>query len=148
MTDIGQFAFYKCNLLRIVEFAQDSELRIIGESAFAEADLRELIVPQHVVEIKSRAFNKCRSLNSFHFAPNSELRIIGSSAFMASSFTSISIPSSVIEIQSNAFSDCGLQTIVFPDDSQIQQVGDHLFYSTTIRNATIPPHLTEIIHFE
>lgn len=65
---------------------------------------------------------------------------------MSSSLPSISIPSSVTTIGTNAFADCGLSTIVFPEDSQISDVSSNAFYSNSIKKATIPSRLANIIH--
>lgn len=143
---IGSYAFSKCNRLIKINFSENSQLSKIDSYAFFESSLREIKIPKYVTELGERSFSRCFRLGSFQFAPNSNLRTICSSAFLSSSIPSISIPSSVTHILDNAFSDCSLRTIIFPEDSQLQSVGRHLFYSTTIQNATIPQHLAGIIH--
>lgn len=145
ITEIGDYAFSGCTSLRECEFAQNSELQIIGKNAFTETILNRIFIPQHVVKIDSFAFYRCKKLQSFQFHQNCELRIIGKSAFMCSSIPSIRIPSTVTQIMDNAFSDCGLKTIVFPEDSQLETIGKDIFYSHIIRNATVPPHLAGLI---
>lgn len=145
ITEIGDYAFSECTSLRECEFAQNSELQIIGKNAFAETILNRIFIPQHVIKIDSFAFYRCKNLQSFRFHQNCELRIIGESAFMCSSIPSIHIPSSVTQIMDNAFSDCGLKTIVFPENSQLETIGKYVFYSHSIKNATVPPHLARPI---
>lgn len=95
VTDIGIYAFYKCN------------------------NLTSVTIPESVTSINSVAFGYCSSLTSVTI-PNS-VTFIGSFAFeYCNQLTSITIPDSVIEIGWSAFVGCtSLASITIPNSVAI-----------------------------
>ena len=63
VTSLGAYAFYGCKSLTNVQFANNSQLSIIGESAFRECPaLTSIIIPDKVTKLDSTMFFKCTSL--------------------------------------------------------------------------------------
>ncbi|MDR2095896.1 MAG: leucine-rich repeat domain-containing protein, partial [Treponema sp.] len=86
-------------------------VRAIGESAFEEAGITAITLPNGVTFIGERAFEGCESLTSITL-PNS-VTSIGYGAFEGcGSLTSIALPNGVTDIGERAFRDCGsLETV-------------------------------------
>lgn len=64
--EVDQFAFYRCENLNYVEFAEG--LEIIGHSAFAACSkLEELYLPSTLKEIHTDAFKLCYELKNIYF---------------------------------------------------------------------------------
>lgn len=76
----------------------------IGEEAFNESYLFNIILPDGLLEIEDSAFSNCGSLNTI-VLPES-LTTIGRNAFSNTSITSVAIPSNVSVIPENAFGNC------------------------------------------
>ena len=72
---IGAWAFSTGNInnssvksnLSSVTFTDDSQLRVIGESAFRQANITSLTVPASVESIERRAFGDCSNLKTVRF---------------------------------------------------------------------------------
>lgn len=73
----GVFSY--CTSLTAIDFP--NELKIIGNYAFYETGVSELVFPANVETIGSSAFCGCWELKNISFAPNSKLNTIGSYAF-------------------------------------------------------------------
>ena len=65
ITNLPDFAFYRCSSLTEVRFADDSQVTTIGGSAFSGcASLRALILPGHVKTVYGNAFRDCANLQT------------------------------------------------------------------------------------
>lgn len=97
---IPRSAFYNCYGLNAVELQEGIE--IIEESAFANASLRSLILPDSIIEIGDAAFQGVDYLSTIQLGSN--LQLIGSKAFLLQSDTlcSLYVPESVISIGEKA----------------------------------------------
>ena len=85
VTEIGDGAFYGCDLTRVV--LPDS-LHTIGDEAFYGCNLKEVVIPNSVTKIGEKCFENCTGL------------------------TEIVIPNSVTEIGENSFEGCtGLKSV-------------------------------------
>lgn len=108
-------------------------VRHIGNCAFYNSSIQEIVLPKCLVSLDSFAFaycnnltdaifrggpkqishgcfQKCLSLKNIHFS--NDLEFIASAAFMGcSNLKHITFPKSVNTISNNAFSFCGLETI-------------------------------------
>ena len=95
VTEIGDFAFYGCDALTSVVFAQDAAAGLkVGASAFAECGrLSSISLPAGTVSIGASAFYKCASLTQFTIPEG--VTELGEKAFAESALTTISIPSTV-----------------------------------------------------
>lgn len=103
LTEIGDFAFYKCPSLEEVTL---SPVKRIGKSAFCGCRaLRSLELPDSVTEIDDRAFCRCAALESVTFSQNT--RRIGTYAFLGcSSLRSLELPSSLRRLGAGSFWKC------------------------------------------
>ena len=125
VTSIGSSAFRDCTGLTEVNISDLSAWCKIDFSSFdanplyyAEkfklngSEIKDLVIPNDVTEIKNSAFYGCKGLTSITI-PNS-VTSIGSSAFRdCTGLTSVTIPNSVTSIGSSAFYGCSnLKTVI------------------------------------
>ena len=130
LTSIGNAAFYNCNALETVTFAENSQLTAIGDQAFRFCvRLTTIAIPASVKTIGNEAFNQCTALERITFAENSQLNTIGDDAFyFCGRLTTIAIPASVTTIGNNAFYNCNtLERVTFADHSKITNIHDDSF---------------------
>ena len=102
---IGVWAFRDCTGLGSITFEANSQLEIIGESAFhGTTQIPTTSIPASVKTIGFGAFSDATNLVSVTFGANSQLEIIGESAFHGTTqVPTISIPASVTTVGLNAF---------------------------------------------
>lgn len=111
---IGKSAFLDCSNLVSVSFADDSQLKTIGASAFQnDAALESVKLPSGVTNVPSFAFAKCSNLSS------------------------VELPEGLTEINMFAFQDCSnLAEIAFP--SSLAKLGDKAFTGTALASIELP----------
>ena len=90
--EISPYAFNECSFLRTIKFSDKSNLRKIGEGAFAFCKFDYIRIPSHVTYIGEKAFEKCLRLKKVDFSPNSELRVIKNRVFYNSTILTLVIP--------------------------------------------------------
>ena len=124
VTSIGRFAFRCCKFLATVTFAEGSQLKSIGVSAFsgttsAHPRFKEIQIPDSVETIGTNAFHNCQDLESITLPAS--LKTIESSAFSSCrNLSEIRLPTSLKAIQSYVFDDCSSLETVFYDGSLAQ----------------------------
>ena len=124
VTSIGRFAFRCCKFLATVTFAEGSQLKSIGVSAFSGTDsahprFTEIQIPYSVETISTNAFHNCQDLESITLPAS--LKTIESSAFSSCrKLSEIRLPTSLKAIQSYVFDDCSSLETVFYDGSLAQ----------------------------
>ncbi len=114
-----------------------SNVRIIGRRAFGgKSELREIVIPEGVVEIQMAAFDCCKTLTAVSL-PKS-LKIIGESAFNeCECLEKINFPEGLEEIERNAFAHChALSSVTLPES--ITHIGEGSFSDTAIESVYIP----------
>lgn len=67
VTEIGRVAFGYCDQLKEIEYAENSELRIIKDNSFCYTALTRIVIPSSVVEIQKSAFSFCFELKEVEF---------------------------------------------------------------------------------
>lgn len=116
----------------------------IGRGAFDSCgNLKSIILPERLTDIKGYAFYDCRSLQNIDFPQN--LKTIGEYAFTScSSLEKIVIPDSVLEIGSGAFRDCSsLGSLLF--SKSITAIQDATCYGCiALDNVIVPDGVTVI----
>ena len=150
VTSIGDMAFYGCSGL--------TEVNITDLSAWCKIDfvnyltnplyyakklklngteIKDLVIPNDITEIKNCAFSYCTGLTSITI-PNS-VTSIGNDAFRGcSGLTLVTIPNSVTSIGEEAFEYCySLKTIVSLNPTPPACAGSNSFYSNNYSNATL-----------
>ena len=124
VTSIGPFAFRCCKFLATVTFAEGSQLKSIGVSAFSGTDsahprFKEIQIPNSVETIGTNAFHNCQDLESITLPAS--LKTIESSAFSSCrNLSKIKLPTSLKAIQSYVFDCCSSLETVFYDGSLAQ----------------------------
>ena len=170
--EIGAGAFSGCESLKRIDWAENSNLKIIDNYAFGQCkSLNEFILPKEVEIIDTLAFCKCDALERVILSEGSQLReigqscfadlnlltsinleassapymIIGEEAFRNSSLTSISLPNVRI-IHDNAFRACKkLEVVNIPINSPLEEMGDYAFYyCPSLSSFTFPDGIKKI----
>lgn len=124
VTSIGRFAFRCCKFLATVTFAEGSQLKSIGVSAFSGTEpahpiFKEIQIPDSVETIGTNAFQNCQDLESITLPAS--LKTIESSAFSyCLNLSEIRLPTSLKAIQSYVFDGCSSLETVFYDGSLAQ----------------------------
>lgn len=131
---IGSYAFYNCTGLQDIDL-NTTNVRKIGANAFYYCSrLSKLVIPDSVEEIGSNVFAYCTGLTNVTLSNN--LKIISDYAFSnCSKLGAIVIPDGVEKIDGFAFNNCtSLATATIPDS--VREIGKRAFYSTGL--TTLP----------
>ena len=163
--EIGDNAFKDFKALK--EFTFPSTLKVIGERAFSNVQLKkivlnfgletigleafsnnyaltEIIIPESVVFIDGYAFRGCGNLKKAQLPK--ALKSIPNGLFeFCNSLEEVNIPENLISIGSTAFYYC--HKLVFNNLSfaeGLSEIGDHAFVGTTINNLYLPSTLEKI----
>ena len=169
VTTIENEAFLLCNGLATLTFADNSQLKTIGNSAFKgtaiSGELNNLpaslesignaafngltitgvVIPASVTAIGDYAFSGCSSLAALSFADGSQLKTIGKEAFKG---TAISgkldyLPASLESIGYGVFSELAITSVTFPES--LKSIGEYAFSGTSLSgDLTIPASVTTI----
>lgn len=124
VTSIGRFAFRCCKFLATVTFAEGSQLKSIGVSAFsgtnpAHPRFKEIQIPNSVETIGTNAFQNCQDLESITLPAS--LKTIEKGAFIGCrKLSEVKLPASLTTIQSYVFDGCSSLETVFYDGSLAQ----------------------------
>lgn len=118
---IRNFAFilnpYCINAEITIEFPSDSMLENIGQGSFVNNEIKSLVVPKHIKEIKKNTFQYSQ-LENITFEEDSELEIIQNCNF-TDKLVSINFPSQLKELGNNwARSTEGLVNIAISPKNQ------------------------------
>ena len=117
VTSIGNGAFSYCRFLATVTFAEGSQLKSIGASAFFGSEYEhpiftEIKIPDSVETIGSRAFYECRNLKKITLP--SALKTLSLSTFTyCTSLSDVYLPASLTDIGSNIFFQCSSLTNIY-----------------------------------
>lgn len=124
VTSIGNGAFSYCRFLATVTFAEGSQLKSIGASAFFGSEYEhpiftEIKIPDSVETIGSRAFYGCRNLKKITLP--SALKTLSLNTFTyCTSLSDVYLPASLTDIGSNIFFQCYNLTNIHYDGSMAQ----------------------------
>ena len=117
VTSIGNGAFSYCRFLATVTFAEGSQLKSIGASAFFGSEYEhpiftEIKIPDSVETIGSRAFYWCRNLRKITLP--SALKTLSLSTFTyCTSLSDVYLSASLTDIGSNIFFQCSSLTNIY-----------------------------------
>lgn len=98
----------------------------IGHSMFMElANIKQLVLPEHITTIGYRSFSGCEKLMSI-VIPESVVRIDGFAFSLCYALSSVSLPSSLESIELHSFGYCSsLTNIVIPEN--VRNINDGAF---------------------
>ena len=124
VTSIGRFAFRCCKFLATVTFAEGSQLKSIGVSAFsgttpAHPIFTQIQIPDSVESIGTNTFHFCTNLSSIRLPSNLEVLNAGMFSY-CTALSDVFLPVSLTEIQSGIFSGCYNLTNIHYDGSMAQ----------------------------
>lgn len=131
VTEIEESAFIDAGLVEVIV---PDTVETLGPAAFRGCrDLIKATLPSHLTEIPEALFADCNRLRDCKFPDG--VTTIGNTAFSGTGLTSVAIPSSVKSIGSGAFSGSQLASVVIPDGVHI---GARAFYETRLTSVHIP----------
>ena len=107
---IGGSAFSYCNALTTVTFAEDSQLKSIGGSAFfgtehAHPRFKEIKIPDSVETIGNAAFRYCQDLERITL-PSALQKLSNSTFHGCTALSEVTFPASLKTIEKSAFIGC------------------------------------------
>lgn len=123
---IGNKAFADLRNLQSIELPET--LVSIGDSAFQQTMLKDIVIPKNVERIGKAAFSyNTGTLEKVEFESGSKIKVIGEECFKGNSYLSkINLPEGLQEIRDDAFSGCSeLKSIVLP--STVRLIGGGTF---------------------
>lgn len=116
----------------------------IGTSVFSGTEIKSIVIPDTVKEIKDYAFYNCKNLTSITLSKN--LEILGTNVFnLCRSLESIEIPSSVKDLGTYTFSASGLKSITIPESKTLTKISYYVFFQCQkLTEVTLPSTVTLI----
>ncbi len=139
ITGIGRYAFAYSRIPAV----SLNNVSYVGEYAFENANLSELVIPDTVKDMGNNAFAMNESLTSLEIGDG--LSDIPDGAFYgALSLTEVSIPAGIGSIGVNAFFGSGLETLTFEEESRLYIIRTAAFSACNISRITIPASVNEI----
>ena len=136
VTIIGNLAFYESNLTEIVI---PESVITIGDWAFAKTQLSTIVIPDSVADIGRWTFQNSK-LTSVTISKN--LTTIGDQAFYGNQLVHVDIPDGVTDIGYQAFFGNRLTTVNIPDS--VTKIGTQAFTNNRITNLKIPNSVISI----
>lgn len=117
-------------------------VEIIGENAFEDSCISEVILPTSLKEIKDCAFVRCKELQEIHI-PQS-VKEIGAACFAGcTSLESIQLPDALSVINVQLFDGCdSLFHVRIP--SNVKEIQGRSFHNTNIKRIILPQNLEKI----
>ncbi len=127
VVDIRDHAFTGIKLT--VYFYTDGALQTIGDYAFSDCGLEQILIPRHVLTIGSYAFSDNKEMRLLQIASAASLSVIGEGAFQNCESLSIILSMDSPDIKTigpKAFQGCSsLKTLELPVN--VKKIGEHAF---------------------
>lgn len=164
VTKINKDAFSLNQILKFIQFSDDSEIQVIEENAFELSSIEQFIVPPSLTEFTTKSFFLTTKLSKITVMPGNPIfisiddkMICKKSSiekvdydylfFCVQNIERVTIPSFIEIIGSYSLAYCCLQSIEIPPDSKLRIFEKNAFTSTRIKSIKIPPHLTTICEY-
>ena len=143
ITRIAQEKFKRKLGLTSVRFPK--RLTVIGEDAFSLSSLEGVIIPEGVTTIETNAFVVSENLKNVVFPTT--LVVIDDSAFNGCAMENIFIPKNVKTIGMLALACENLKTVIFEEESKLNELGERAFGScSNLEEVLLPDSLQSIGH--
>lgn len=118
-----------------------STITAIGNGAFAETGLKNIVIPEGVTSIELQAFENCQDLESVTL-PQS-LKELGYHVFANSGLTSLLIPEGITYLPQGTFNGCkNLETVTLP--TTLETIEYNAFSNSGLTSIFIPKGVTNI----
>ena len=132
---IGTSAFYGCDSLETVQFAEDCSIISIGTGAFQFCmALKNIKIPESVQNIGDYAFYQCNQLEELVLSTNVDF--IGESSFEScGGITAVDFPENLRYIGDRAFFGCKISNVHIPEG--VEYIGDGVFSHNYIEQITL-----------
>lgn len=115
----------------------------IDEGAFVGAIMKEIVIPNTVLEIGNGAFHKLKRLEKVTFEKGSQLEKIGVGAFMGTGIKNIEIPDNVRHIGRGAFEQCEhLSDVAL--NNKLEVIEARAFAVTSLSEIKIPDSVSYV----
>ena len=162
ITKISQNSFNSNYSIRSIRFHENSKLKVIEQNAFYNSFLSSLEIPASVEDLHEGWCDSTKKLNHVSVMGNNKRYksiggkiILGKSdpnninydhlVFASRNITNCNIPPYIKHIDSYAFKECqNLQSIIFPENSQLLSIGRDSFSMSFIVSISIPDSITQI----
>jgi len=151
----------KGGAVTIPEKIINKPVTIIGEHAFRQTKLTDIVIPNTVISIEDHAFEnnkltdvkipdsiisigKCAFYNNKLVSVNipESVTFIGDFAFCSNQLTNIVIPESITSIKTNAFTKNKLISVIIPNS--ITNIGSYAFSQNQLASIVIPDSVIKI----
>lgn len=141
VTEIEQFAFYRCEHLSRVKLP--GRLKILGEFAFSLCALTSMTLPGSLETTGDYSFQNCKQLAQVELGYG--IKMINPDTFGGcDALKKIDIPGSVEIISNHAFYKCaGLETFEYPEGTYVVD-GYALAKCTALRSVTLSSTIAQI----
>lgn len=137
---INKEAFYRCENLKEVNLPDG--LVEIGEWAFADSSITDVIIPDSVTTIGDDAFSGCEAITSISI-PDSVITM-GEGAFSGClTLSNVTIGKGVSKLSSGVFGGCDNLIDVILSDG-VEEIGKYAFSGTAFSKITIPASVRKI----
>lgn len=118
-----------------------STITAIGNGAFAETGLKNIVIPEGITSIELQAFENCQDLDSVTL-PQS-LKKLGYHVFANSGLTSLVIPEGITYLPQGTFNGCkNLETVTLP--TTLETIEYNAFSNSGLTSIFIPKGVTNI----
>ena len=148
ITVIGNSAFKQNFELKYLTFADESNLTIIKDMAFANCQkLESVYLPDSLQELSAQVFAYNYKLEIVDFGENPQITYIPEFAFAYNeNLREVNIPDSVQEIENSAFNNClRLEEVNFGEDSELTIIGQMAFnQNLSLENFNLPDSVITI----
>lgn len=157
LKEIYEYTFNKyCNMRDYdfnFNFSEDSEVRIIHNSAFEKKNINSIYFPSKLKELGKYWANNTRKLMNITISPENQNFVFIDEKIIAQKsnqkidtiilalrdITRAKIPPYIKKINSYAFAYCDkLESIEFSENCELEIIDDYSFFSSNIKNITIP----------
>ena len=140
LTKIGETAFYQCSIEELI--LPDSVSRLDDGAFSACVNLRKVKLPTGATTISSRCFEGCENLSEI-IIPDTYTRILSYAFHGCVSLQNIDLPEQLQEISYYAFSLCGLVYVEIPDT--VTTWGNQAFSDCSeLKNVKLPEKLETV----
>lgn len=130
ITSVLESAFRNLNTITSVQFAPNSEVRMIGKNAFRSSKVTKVTLPPHLTTICEKTFSFCGNLNDLEIPADSELKTIENEAFNCTKIESLTFPSTLCELKTGWCIGTVIKNVKIDSRNQIFQMMQNQFILT------------------